>query len=402
MPIRIDQKLCSGCSACTRVCPYDAIDVIDRRAFLNESCVHCGACVESCKFKAILYANEAAPQADLASYRGVMVFIETFSRHPAKVSLELLGCGRTLANSKSVPLSAVWIGNDISAQASSIGAFGADLIYLVEDPELSKYRVVPYCRVVSSIIRQVKPEIVLFGASILGRDLAPRVANRLKTGLTADCTELSIDPSTGALLQTRPAFGGNVMATIVCPNHRPQMATVRPGVMKPLPYDSSRRGEIVPVSVGLKKSDLKVLIREVIKETHRKIDLSEAEIIVAGGRGVGGKSQFGVIFELADSLNGEVGASRAAVEAGWVGNEHQVGQTGKAVRPKLYIACGISGAIQHLAGISGADFIVAINLDSQAPIFKMADVSIVGDLHRVLPLLIAEVQKFRKESEKPC
>ena len=398
MAIRILKDPCVGCGACLKACPYDAIDLVDRKAVMNDACVHCGACVESCKFKAIESVAEAAPKADLASWKGVLVFAETRGTQLAKVGIELLGCGRALADTRKVPLMAAVFGHkDLEPLAKQLVAHGADLVLVVEDPHLAEFRTAPYARALTGVIRDVKPEIVLVGASVIGRDLAPRVANRLKTGLTADCTGLAIEDGTGLLLQTRPAFGGNVMATIICPNHRPQMSTVRPGVMKPLAADPGRKGEIRKLKIGLKPEDLKVLIRETIVEAGHKVDLAEAEIIVAGGRGVGGKSQFGLIEELANAVGGQIGASRAAVEAGWIAHEHQVGQTGKSVSPKLYIACGISGAIQHLAGISGADFVVAVNRDPEAPIMKAADVAIVGDLHQVVPLLASEIRAMRRE-----
>ncbi|HEY9069061.1 MAG TPA: electron transfer flavoprotein subunit alpha/FixB family protein, partial [Candidatus Ozemobacteraceae bacterium] len=282
--------------------------------------------------------------------------------------------------------------------AQTLIAHGADVVLTVDDPQLAEFRTAPFCRALTGVIREIKPEIVLIGATVIGRDLAPRTANRLRTGLTADCTELAIEAASGLLLQTRPAFGGNVMATIICPNHRPQMSTVRPGVMKPLAADPNRKGEVKPVKIGLKDADLKVIVRETIRSTAKHVDLAEAQVIVAGGRGVGGAQQFGVVRDLAAVLGAEIGASRAAVESGWIGHDHQVGQTGKSVSPKLYIALGISGAIQHLAGISGADFVVAVNRDPLAPIMKAADVAIVGDLHQVAPLLAAEIRRHRKEA----
>lgn len=398
MAIFIDQQLCVGCAACLKACPYDAIDLIDRKAFLNDSCVHCGACVDSCKFKAILSRAGDGPRKDLADYRGVGVFAETRHGGLAKVARELLGCGRALAQARGVSLTAYLIGHQVQPLAQELVAYGADQVVVVDDERLAGYRTAPYCRALASVIQQQKPEIVLIGATGIGRDLAPRVANRLKTGLTADCTGLAIEEGTGLLLQTRPAFGGNVMATIVCPNHRPQMATVRPGVMKPLPRDDQRRGTITTVKVAFKETDLKVVLRDVIRQPGKKVDLSEATIIVSGGRGVGGSKGFEALRDLADALGGEVGASRAAVDSGWIDHDHQVGQTGKSVSPRLYIACGISGAIQHLAGIAGADFIVAINRDPQAPIMKAADVAIVGDLHQVVPLLAAEIRRARQEA----
>ena len=397
MAIKIDKELCVGCNACLKSCVYDAIDLIDRKAIQNDNCIHCAACIDTCKFDAIFHVQEA-PAKDLNAYRGVLVFVETRSENIAKVSLELLGCGRGLADTRKAPLIAALIGHEVEALAPRLIAHGADLVILVEDPQLKQYRTAPFCRMLTSIIRDVKPEIVLVGATVTGRDLAPRVANRLRTGLTADCTSLAIEDKTGLLLQTRPAFGGNVMATIVCPNHRPQMSTVRPGVMKPLEQEPSRKGEVRRLKVALKDLDLKTIVREIVKETCRRVDISEAEIIVAGGRGVGGKTQFQSIRDLAAAFGGEVGASRAAVESGWIEHDHQVGQTGKSVSPKIYVACGISGAVQHLAGISGADFVIAINRDIEAPIMKSADVAIVGDLNQVVPLLTAEVRRLRKEA----
>lgn len=398
MAIRIDKTTCVGCGACLKACPYDAIDMIERKAIMNANCVHCGSCVDSCKFKAITSVASDAPKADLTEWKGILVFAETHDGAPAKVALELLGRGRGLADERNVPLYAALLGHQVQPMTETLIAHGADVVLTVDDPQLAEYRTAPFCRALTGIIRDVKPEIVLIGATIIGRDLAPRTANRLRTGLTADCTELAVETSSGLLLQTRPAFGGNVMATIVCPNHRPQMSTVRPGVMKPMAVDSTRKGEIRAVKIGLKDIDLKVIVRETITSAARHVDLSEARIIVAGGRGVGGAQQFGAIRDLAAVLGAEIGASRAAVESGWIGHDHQVGQTGKSVSPKLYIACGISGAIQHLAGISGADFVVAVNRDELAPIMKAADVAIVGDLHQVVPLLTAEILRQRKEA----
>jgi len=399
MSIKIEKELCTGCGACIKVCLYDGVDILDKKAILNDSCIHCAACIDSCKFKAIKTSEEQISQKDLAAYSGVLVFAETKEHGVSRVAFELLGCGRRLADLRKAQLHAVVIGKAVERFAGDLISHGADIVHIVEDRQLGNYRNGPFSRVLTTVIRDVKPEIVLFATTIIGRDLAPRVANRLKTGLTADCTGLDIEEGTGLLLQTRPAFGGNVMATIVCPNHRPQMSTVRPGVMKSLPPDESRKGEVKKHKVAIKDADLKAVIKEAVKTVARQVDLSEAEIIVSGGRGVGSAEKFSVIRQLAETIGAQVGGSRAAVEAGWIPPDHQVGQTGKSVSPKLYIACGISGAIQHLAGISGADFILAVNRDPEAPIMKAADLGIVGDLHKVVPLLTAEFQRMRKEEE---
>lgn len=398
MAVIIKQELCVGCGLCLKFCPYDAIDLIDRMAIMNEQCVHCGACIDGCKFRAIVSVDEAVPPKDLSSYSGVMVFAEVRHEKLSKVGIELLGIARALADCRNSKVSAVIMGAKVSHLTRHLVEHGADKVFSIEDPSLEHYINGPFSRAFAIAIQQEKPEIVLVGATTIGRDLAPRVANRLKTGLTADCTELSIDQATGLLLQTRPAFGGNVMATITCPNHRPQMSTVRPGVMKPIPADPSRKGEIKTISVKLKERDLGVVLKEIMIDTAKKVDITQAEVIVAGGRGVGGAKGFEMLEQLARAFRGEVGASRAAVESSWIAHDHQVGQTGKSVGPRIYIACGISGAIQHLAGISGADYVIAINIDPNAPIMDRADVGIVGDLHQIVPMFISRLLDLRREN----
>lgn len=329
------------------------------------------------------------------NYSGILVFAEQREGELQKVGLELLGKGRELADQLNSPLWAVLLGDAASEKyAPDLIAHGADRIYLGIAPELKYYATLPYSRIITDLINEIKPEIVLLGATTLGRDLAARIAIRLKTGLTADCTELKIDPQKKHLLQTRPAFGGNIMATIVCPQHRPQMATVRPKVMKALPPDPARKGEVIRLGVKLSAEDLAVKVKEVIKSTEKTVNLAEAEIIVSGGRGLGEAKNFKLLEELADILGGVVGASRAAVDAGWISAYHQVGQTGKTVSPKLYIACGISGSVQHLAGMSSSEVIVAVNHDPHAPIFRVATYGLVADLFEVVPAMI---RKLRKE-----
>ena len=292
---------------------------------------------------------------------------------------------------------AVLLGKEVKGLAENLIHHGANKVICVEDPILEHYATEPYTKALNAIVEAKKPEIVLYGATSIGRDLAPRVSARVHTGLTADCTKLEIDPETKLLLMTRPAFGGNIMATIVCKEFRPQMATVRPGVMQALPTDTSRTGEVELFKVEFTDADMNIKIREVIKEKHAKVDITEAKVLVSGGRGIGNAEYFDVLKELADELGGLVTSSRANVDAGWIGRERQVGQTGKTVRPDLYMACGISGAIQHLAGMEDSEFIVAINKDAQAPIFDVADLGVVGDLHKIMPILIDKVRALKAE-----
>ena len=285
-----------------------------------------------------------------------------------------------------MPLSAVLLGSKIEDQANTLFAYGADRVYLVEDESLENYNDESYADIFTQLVNKYKPEIVLVGATAYGRSLAPRVASRLNTGLTADCTELGIDPETKNLLQTRPAFGGNLMATIICPDRRPQMATVRPKVMKPMEPDYSRKGEIIRPDV-LIPDNLLIKVIERVHTVYEKVSLTEADIIVSGGRGLGDAKNFELVRELAEVLGGAVGASRATVDAGWIDYSHQIGQTGRTVGPRVYFACGISGAVQHLAGMSSSDIIIAINKDADAPIFKIATFGIVGDVLEFLNLL---------------
>lgn len=325
---------------------------------------------------------------ELKDYRDVWVFIEQREGRIANVSLELLGEGRKIADKLGVKLKGILLGNKIEALAKDVVKYGADHVMYVDDKFLDIYSTEVYTRVISELVNKRKPEIILLGATTIGRDLAPRLAVRLKTGLTADCTSLDIEEETGNLLMTRPALGGNLMATIVCEKHRPQMSTVRPGVMEKATLDENRSGKVEKINFKLEEEDKKALVIDIIKKKKKEVSLEEANIIVSGGRGLGDKEGFKLLKELADKLEGEVGASRGAVDSGWIDSEHQVGQTGKAVRPKLYIACGISGAVQHLAGMKESDCIVAINKDKDAPIFQIAHYGIVGDLYEVIPSII--------------
>jgi len=328
---------------------------------------------------------------------GVLVFAEQDGGRIAEVSLELLSKGRELADTLGQHLAAILLAHRLCDQPQQLVAHGCDVVYVADDPRLAVYTTLPYARVVGDLIEDIEPEVVLFGASPVGRDLAPRVASRLKTGLTADCTSLRIADHTdpvrkthykNLLHQIRPAFGGNIIATIVTPNHRPQMATVREGVMRMPEADASRRGEVVPVEVHLDTEAEVVRIVERVR-AERTVNLKGAKVIVSGGAGVGSPEGFELIRDLARALGGEVGASRAAVDAGYIGRDRQVGQTGTTVRPKLYVAAGISGSVQHRAGMSEAGKIIAINTDPEAPIFSFAHYGVVGDLFEVIPMMIA-------------
>lgn len=319
----------------------------------------------------------------------VMVFIEQRDSEIQKVSLELLGKGRELSGKLSDKLTAVLLGNNVKNLCEEIIAYGADEVICVDDKNLKMYTTNNYAKALCDVIEKKKPEIVLIGATTIGRDLAPRVSATLKTGLTADCTSLEIDDETKGLLMTRPAFGGNIMATIVCPDHRPQMSTVRPGVMQKLPKDNSKAGTIEHFNVKF-EDDKSVEVLKYVKENVKKVNIEDANILISAGRGIGSKENMNKLYELADLLGAEVSASRAVVDSGWVDKARQVGQTGKTVRPDLYIACGISGAIQHLAGMEESEFIIAINKNNEAPIFEVADVGIVGDVNKVVRNLIDE------------
>jgi electron transfer flavoprotein alpha subunit len=397
MAIKIIAEKCIGCSKCVRACPYvEAVEVVDKKARFTANCVECGACVGSCPTDAIELLKDSGSKMDITQYKGIMVFAEQRDAKLKKVSIELLGRARGLAAELGCDVSAALLGHKVDALAKDLIARGADKVYVIDDAHLEKYTTTAYTKAMVSLIVKVKPEIVLYGATHVGRDLAPRIARRLGTGLTADCTELTVEKEKKLLQQTRPAFGGNVMATIWCQNHRPQMSTVRPGIMKELDADPSRKGAVETFKVELKPDDLKTKVLEVVKEVRKVANLEDAKIIVSGGRGVGGKDGFKTIQKLADALGGEVGGSRVAVEKGWISKDHQVGQTGKTVRPKLYIACGISGSIQHRAGMSNSGFIVAVNKDPNAQIFGIADVGIVADLHEFIPKFVEELKKGAK------
>lgn len=393
MAINVIKEMCKGCSICMKNCPFSAITMNDKIAVIGDSCTSCGVCVEKCPFKAIEKTEEEKEIKDLSVYKGVWVFAEQRDGKIMPVAIELLGEGKKLATEIGCELCAVLCGSGVGNLAGELFEYGADKVYLADDPELETYTTDGYGTVIYNAITEYKPEIMLLGATHIGRDLGPILAVKCNTGLTADCTKLEIDPEDKKIKQTRPAFGGNLMATIVCPNHRPQMSTVRPGVMARAERVEGRTGELVNLKTNLKDGTIRTKVVEVVKTLKDAVSLTDADVIVAGGMGLGKAEGFELLKQLADKLGGVIAASRAAVDAGWIDHAYQVGQTGTTVKPKIYVACGISGAIQHVAGMQNAEQIIAINVNETAPIFEVADYGIVGDLYKVIPAIIEELDK---------
>lgn len=393
----IDSEKCTACGMCESSCAFGAISVQADCAVVNDSCTLCGACVDNCPENALrVETADKRTQADFGSYAGIMVFAEYRHGKIAPVSYELLGIGRKLADKRRVPLSVVLPGGTVAAFADGLIAAGADIVLLAEHPMLEQFREDLYAGILEQVIRERKPEVVLAGATAIGRSVIPYVATSIDAGLTADCTRLEIREEDGMLLQTRPAFGGNIMATIECPHTRPQMATVRPKVMAPAEPDPSRKGEVIHIQLAPSMLHTQIEVLETVINNEDQVNIQEVETLVAGGRGLDSAKGFALIRELAGELNGAVAASRAAVDSGWIPYPHQVGQTGKTVSPKLYIACGISGAVQHAVGMQSAEIVVAINRDKNAPIFDIATYGVVGDLYEVVPLLIKRLQEIKK------
>lgn len=332
---------------------------------------------------------------NISDYKGVWVFAEQRDGKLQKVALELLGKGREIAEDLGVELTALLLGHEnIDEMAKELGAYGADKVLVCDHKDLTHYTTDGYAKVIVDAVKAKKPEVLIIGATFVGRDLGPRVAAKLGTGLTADCTGLAIDGETNNLLMTRPAFGGNLMATIVCGDHRPQMSTVRPGVFEKNSRDAGRNFKAEMFKVDLCDEDIRTKVIEVVKSIKEMVDITEAKILVSGGRGIGCKENFEMLRELADEMGGIVSGSRAAVDSGWIEKQFQVGQTGKTVRPDVYVACGISGAIQHLAGMQDSELIIAINKDPDAPIMKVADIALVGDYAKVVPEMIAQFRNL--------
>ena len=395
MGVIIDKELCIGCEQCLDACPFDALDMQGDFPEVNDSCTLCGSCADVCPEGAIKVPEVERTQDDRAAQaRGVWVYAEVRGGQMPEVVAELLGQGRRLAEQLGVEVGAVVLGHGLNGLAGELFALGADVVYAADDPRLADFNDDIYCKVLTRLIAEHQPEVLLAGATSVGRSMIPRVATAAATGLTADCTGLAIDPDKRLLLQTRPAFGGNIMATIVCPTARPQMATVRPRVMKRGDRREGVQGRLVTVSLE-DQDQAATQVLEVVQALDENVNLTGAEVVVTGGRGVGGTEGFQLVSQLAEALGGVVGATRGAVDSEWIGHAHQVGQTGRTVAPKLYIALGVSGAVQHLVGMQGSDTIVAVNNDPNAPIFDVAHYGIVGDLFKVAPAMLSHLKQLR-------
>ncbi|MFA5867417.1 MAG: electron transfer flavoprotein subunit alpha [Actinomycetota bacterium] len=397
MAVKVTKK-CIGCGVCVDVCPYSALELFEGQAIVSGHCTVCGACAEICPVDAIVIegtASEGLAAQTKTDWSGIWVLAETDGGNIAPVALELLHEADQLAAELKEPVSAILIGSGVTDLAKTCAANGASKVYVVDNEAMKNNLVEPMTRVLVDIISREKPAVLLAGATVLGRTLMPAAAAVLETGLTADCTALAIDTETKLLRQTRPTFGGNLMATIICPERRPQMATVRPHVFKKGEPDSSRTADTVQVKLDPALFASKITFVDKHTELAADEKLEDAEVIVAGGRGMGKPENLQILNELAKLFHGAVGSSRPLVDEGWLPYVHQVGQTGKTVCPKLYLACGISGAIQHAAGMATSEVIVAVNRDADAPIFDLADYGIVGDVNEVLPALLERLKKER-------
>lgn len=391
--IKVIYEKCTLCKQCIDVCPFGAIEIKDNKIFINEKCTLCGLCVKKCPEKALYKEEEKKKEIDTSKYKGIWFFAETKDGSISPVSYEMLSACLKIKEKLNQEISGVLFGKNVSSLASQLIKRGCDNVYVVENEKLENFKEQTFASTFSKLITKYKPNIVIAAATMIGRSFIPSVAAKIKTGLTADCTDIDIDEETGLLVQTRPTFGGNLMAKIICKYHRPQMATIRPKIFSPAEVIDGKEGNIIEENIEVEDDGrIEILEREKVENV---VDLQEAEIIVSGGRGMKGPENFDILRELSFLLGAAVGASRAAVDSGWIPYPHQVGQTGKTVKPKIYIACGISGAIQHLAGMQTSDFIIAINKDREAPIFKVANLGIVGDLFEVVPLVIKKIKQIK-------
>ncbi len=391
MGIQIDLDKCAGCGDCVPVCPFGLLEIIDDKVQLKEGCTLCGACPEACGYEAILIETLPETEAPSDRHRGIWVFAEQRDGRLKSVAYELLAKGRELADSLQTEFSAVCFGHSIN-EIDQLIAYGADKVYLVDSPDFADNSEDLCTHQLVELIRQYEPEVVIAGATSLGRSFIPRVASIVETGLTADCTGLEIDTEKRLLLQTRPAFGGNIMATIICQTKRPQMSTVRPRVFKKGVPDKRRKGQIIRVDFNKERITSRTRLLDFVEDIMETVKLDEADIIVSGGRGLGKPENFRLLEDLAKVMGAALSSSRPPVDEGWIPYSHQVGQTGKTVCPKLYIACGISGSVQHMAGMQTSETIVAINDDPDAPIFEIDTYGIVGDLFKVVPMLIEKLK----------
>ncbi|MCM8806665.1 MAG: electron transfer flavoprotein subunit alpha [Candidatus Omnitrophica bacterium] len=394
MKIKIIYENCDLCKLCIENCPFGAIVIKGNKIEINENCSLCGLCIKVCPKNALIKEEEKEEKRDLSEYKGIWFFAETKEGNIASVSYEMLSASKKLKKKLNQEICAVLFGKNIKEKAEELIKRGTEKVYVIDDEIFCNFSEEVYSTALAYLIKKYKPNILIAGATMIGRSFIPSVAVKVKTGLTADCTDVDIDDETGLLVQTRPTFGGNLMAKIICEKHRPQMATIRPKIFNIAEEENNINGEIIEEKIEFEiDKRIEICGRERIENV---VDLQEAEIIVSGGRGLKEGKNFEIIRELAELLGGAVGASRAAVDSGWIGYPHQVGQTGKTVKPKVYIACGISGAIQHLAGMQTSDYIIAINKDPEAPIFKVANLGVVGDLFEILPVLIKKLKEIRR------
>jgi len=397
LPIKVDETKCTSCGLCIEACNFGSIEMVEDYPSIKDDCRLCGACAEVCSQGAIVI-KETSKESDLSTYNGVLIFAEQRQGKIHPVAYELLGKGKELANDLGEPLYAVILGSDVSNVAEELTSRGADKVFIYDDPALADFRDDPYTELLYNLVEEEKPSIFLIGATAVGRSMGPKVASKLYTGLTADCTSLSIDPETQLLLQTRPAYGGNIMATIICADTRPQMATVRYKMFTEAEVDTSNQGVIISKPVDMSNIPDRVKILD-FKKASEELSITEAEIIVAGGKGLGNPEGFELMKELAKTLGGAVGASRPTIDEGWMKYRHQVGLSGRTVRPKLYMACGISGAVQHIAGMKTSEVIISVNKDEEAPIFGVSSLGAVGDLYEVIPKVIEKIKAHQEASK---